>query len=163
MKGTKNLDAIMVLRRRAIELYQLGKSQSFIVEATGLRQPTISRYIKAYKERGGSSLERPKIGGSKRMLSAAQLEELVVLLEAGSEANGYEDNLWTRNRVRQLIEDKFNVVYKVRSVGDLLRDLGFTLQTPDRRSYRQDPELVKQWTEVNLPALKKKPKKKDIR
>ncbi len=130
-------------------------SQSFIVEATGLTQPTISRYITAYKLKGDLSLERPKIGGSKRKITSVQQQELVTALEAGAEANGFRGNLWTRDRVRQLIETKFGVKYKVRSVGDLLRDLGFTLQTPDRRSYKQDPEKVRQWKEERLPEIKK--------
>lgn len=155
-KNTK-LDDYQVLRRRAIELHQAGKTQKYIVEALGVSQPSVSTWIKSWKEKGEAFFERPKIGGSSRFLSADQQEELVNLLDLGAEKNGFEGNLWTRARVKELIKQKFDVDYKIRSLSDLLRDLGYTLQTPDRRSYRQDPEKVKHWREVTLPDLKKSP------
>ncbi len=153
-KDTK-LDDYMVLRRRTIELHQAGRTQKFIVEALGVSQPSVSRWIKAFKEKGEAFFERPKVGGSRRFLSPDQQAELLDLLDKGAEANGFEGNLWTRARVKELIQREFNVDYQVRSLSDLLRDLGYTLQKPDRRSYRQDPQKVKEWREVTLPALKK--------
>ncbi|SDM77985.1 Transposase [Catalinimonas alkaloidigena] len=157
MKKGKNLDTILVLRRRAIELHLLGKPVSFIVEATGLSQPSVSRYLKAYRARGEASLQRPKLGGSQRKLSPSQLEQLVTYLDEGAQAHGFEGNLWSRGRVQQLITTKFGVHYQVRSVGDLLHHLGYSRQKPDRRSYLQDPAKLKQWREHDLPALKKSP------
>lgn len=145
----------MVLRRRCIELYQADKTQKYIVEALGISQPSVSRWIKAFNEIGEAFFERPKVGGSQRLLSPDQQAALLDLLDKGAEANGFEGNLWTRARVKQLIKRVFNVTYKIRSLSDFLRDLGYTLQKPDRRSYRQDPQKVKEWREVTLPALKK--------
>ena len=156
-KGTK-LDEYMVFRRRTIELHKAGKTQGYIVEALGVSQPSVSKWISAYKSKGDAFFDRPKVGGSKRLLTAPQLEELVRLLDKGAEYNGFEGNLWTRKRVQSLIKAKFDVEYKIRSISDLLRDLGYTLQKPDRRSYRQDPEKVKKWVEETLPALKKSPR-----
>lgn|GEM_PF-1737825 len=161
-KGAK-LDDYMVFRRRAIELYQQGEKQKFIVKALGVSQPTVSRWISEFKTKGEAFLERPKIGGSKRKLTPDQLEELTNMLDEGAEHHGFEGNLWTRARVKKLIERCFGVVYAERSISDLLRDLGYTLQKPDRRSYAQAPERVRQWREETLPALKKKPKMRGIR
>jgi len=155
-KGAK-LDDYMVFRRRAIELFQQGKSQKYIYEALGVSQSTVSRWISEFKTKGEASLERPKIGGSNRKLTPRQVKQLTTMLDEGAEHHGFEGNLWTRARVKDLIERQFGVVYQVRSMSDLLRDLGYTLQKPDRRSYRQDPQKVKQWREETLPALKKSP------
>ena len=67
------------------------------------------------------------------------------MLDEGAEQYGFKGNLWTRARAKELIERHFGVEYKLRSLSDLLRDLGYTRQKPDRRSYRQDPEKVRQW------------------
>lgn len=63
--------------------------------------------------------------------------------------------MWDRKRVRALVQKEFGVTYQIRPISDLLKDLGYTLQTPDQRSYRQDPEKVREWQEEKLPALKK--------
>jgi transposase len=156
MKKGSKLDDYMVLRRRAIELYQQGKTQKFIVQALGVSQPSVSRWIKAFKERGEASLARPQVGGSIRRLTPEQIEQLVKMLDEGAAHHGFEGNVWTRARVKELIERKFGVTYQVRTLSDLLRDLGYTLQKPDRRSYRQDPEKVREWRAQTLPELKKK-------
>ena len=82
-KGAK-LDDYVVFRRRAIELYQQGKKQKFIVKALGVSQPTVSRWISEFKTKGEAFLERPKIGGSKRKLTPDQLEELTNMLDEGA-------------------------------------------------------------------------------
>jgi len=153
-RNTK-LNDYMVLRRRAIELFENGKPQKYIVEALGVSQPSVSRWISSYRELGPAFFERPKVGGSRRFLTPQQMEELLSLLDAGAEASGFKGNLWDRKRVKALIEKEFGITYKIRSISDLLKDLGYTLQPPDRRSYRQDPEKVREWQEEKLPALKK--------
>lgn len=153
-----NLDDYQVFRRRTIELHKAGKSQKFIIEALGVSQSSVSRWIGAFKEKGEAFFERPKVGGSKRFIDPDQQKRLTELLDLGAEANGFKGNLWTRARVQEVIKREFGVEYKIRSLSDLLRDLGYTFQKPDRRSYRQDPEKVKEWQEETLPALKKSPK-----
>ncbi len=141
-KGGKQ-SIYIVLKRRAYELYQQDKTQNYIVEALGVSQPTVSRWIKGFKTRGEVSLEKTKMGGSKRKLTPEQLEQLTSMLDEGAEHHGFEGNLWTRARVKELIERAFGVVYQIRSISDLLRDLGYTRQKPDRYSYRQDPDKVR--------------------
>jgi transposase len=47
------------------------------------------------------------------------------------------------------------LLYEVSTIGLLLKQLGFTLQKPTRRDYRQNPQRVVQWQEEILPELKK--------
>lgn len=105
---------------------------------------------------GEASLARPQVGGSIRKLTPEQIEQLVKMLDEGAEHHGFEGNVRTRARVKELIERKFGVTYQVSTLSDLLRDLGYTSQKPDRRSYRQYPEKVRQWRAQTLPELKKK-------
>jgi transposase len=134
----------------------MNKKQSEIAEAMGVSQSSVSNWIKNYKEKGASSLVYPKVGGSTRRISVEDQVELVKLLNKGAVQNGYDGDLWTRPRVQHLIKERFGIGYSVRAVGDLLADLGYTVQKPGKRSYKQDPEQVRQWREERLPALKKK-------
>lgn len=100
MKKGSNLDDYLVLRRRAIELYKQGKTQKFIVQALGVSQSSVSRWIKAFKEKGETSLARPQVGGSMRKLTPEQIEQLIKMLNEGTENHGFEGNVWTRARVK---------------------------------------------------------------
>ncbi len=156
MKKGSKLSDYLVLRKRAIALWKGNRKQAEIAEVLGVGQGCVSGWIKQYKEKGDSSLEYPKIGGSTRRITVGQQKRLVQLLNNGAVENGYAGDLWTRGRVQDLIEKEFGIGYSIRAVGDLLRDLGYTVQKPARRSYRQDPEKVRQWREERLPALKKR-------
>ena len=156
MKKRKKLSEYLVLRKRAIELHEDNKKQTEIASALGTSQSTISEWIREYKKHGESSFDYSKVGGSKRRMPKKDQLELVELLNQGAVANGYDGDLWTRGRVQHLIKDRFKISYGLTAVGDLLRDLGFTVQKPDKRSYKQDPEKVRYWKEEHLQNLKKK-------
>lgn len=157
MKQRNKLSEYLVLRKRAIELYKSNKKQLEIASALGTSQSTISEWIKEYKKRGEASFDYSKVGGSKRRISKEHQLELIKLLNEGAVSNGYDGDIWTRKRVQHLIKEKYKIAYSLTAVGDLLRDLGFTVQKPDKRSYKQDPDKVKYWKEERLPSLKKKP------
>lgn len=157
MKKRKKLSEYKVLRKRAIELWRLSKDQKYISDSLGVAQSTVSNWISAYREKGESSIDYSKVGGSVRRISKLQQERLIELLEEGAVSCGYEGEIWTRPRVRDLIERVFGIKYGLTTVGDLLRDLGYTVQKPSKSSYKQDAEKVRKWKEEELPALKKKP------
>lgn len=157
MKKRKKLSEYLVLRKRALELHETGKTQAEIASAMGTSQSTISEWIRSYKEKGISSFDYSNVGGSKRRLPKEKQAELVELLIKGAVSNGYDGELWTRARVQHLIKLRYKISYSLSAVGNLLADLGFTVQRPDKRSYKQDPEKVKYWKEEHLPNLKKKP------
>jgi transposase len=157
MAKRKQLSDYLVMRKRAIELHKCNKKQGYISAALGVGQSTVSGWIQSYRTMGEESFNYDKVGGSKRKLSENHQKKLVEMLTRGAVSCGYEGDIWTRGRVIDLIEKQFQIKYALTTVGELLKALGFTVQKPDKRSYKQDPEKVKQWQEVELPQLKKKP------
>ncbi len=134
MKKESKIEEYLVLRKRAIALLAKGMKQTFIAEVLGVGQSTVSQWLTAYKIKGESSLELPKMGGSKGFLSASQKENLSKLLVTKTaEDYGFEGDFWTRVRVGVLIENEFGVSYKERSVGDVLKSIGFSLQKPQKK------------------------------
>ena len=77
--------------------------------------------------------------------------------------------LWTREGVGQLLEQRYGVSVSVWTVGRDLKRWGLTPQKPLRRAYEQErlikgggdrrpttsPKAVKQWLEVDYPAIVK--------
>ena len=162
MRKRKTISEYKVFRKRAIELYQEGKTQLEIAAALGVSQSAVSGWISAYKETGSSHHDYAGIGGSKRRITPEQQSELVDMLLQGAIAHGYESDLWTRKRVGQVIEKSFGIQYGLTAIGDLLKVLGFSLQKPVRKSYKQDAQKVKAWKEERLPALKKRHQQKGM-
>jgi len=62
--------------------------------------------------------------------------------------------LWTREMVRDLIEQQYGIKLSVVSVGRLLKKLGLSCQKPLMRTFQQDPVLVQQWIEEDYPKIK---------
>ena len=155
MKKDSKLRDYLVLRRRAVALQKQGKKQTEIADVLGVRQSTVSGWLKQYRNQGEASLGYPKIGGSLRRINIEQQEQLVNYLKQGAQMHGYDGDLWTQPRVQHLIQTKFALSYSVRAVGNLLRDLGFTCQKPVQRNYHQQAVKVKEWKEKRLPEIKK--------
>lgn len=127
-----------------------GFKQSQIADLLSIKQPRVSQILKL------GVGELPQWGGHKpSKLSYSNKEQLVLLLEKGAESFGFEGDLWTCKRVKQVIEEQFGVVYHEDSISDILREIGFSPQKPMVKDYRQNPEKVQNFIETTLPELKK--------
>jgi len=144
-------------RLRAWELSQAGWSQAAIAEALGVTRGAISQWLKRAKQDGVSALYKRKAPGAHPRLGAEQLARLPELLTRGAEAYGFRGDIWTRDRVVDVIWREFGVRYTPRHVDRLLRACGWTLQKPIRRARQRDEEAIRRWQEESWPEVKKKP------
>jgi transposase len=96
-------------------------------------------------------------------LSETDLKRLEEGLKRGAEAVGYETNLWTLERVAELIERDLGVKYHAGHVSWLLKKLGWSCQRPTGRALERDEPAIKQWKKRRWPELKKKPSARGAR
>ena len=61
--------------------------------------------------------------------------------------------LWTREMIRDLIREQFNVKLSHVSVGRLLKKMGLSPQKPLRRAYQQDKERIERWLKQEYPHI----------
>lgn len=152
-----------VLRKRCVALREKGYKQRQIAYLLGCSQQWVSDTVKKYGQSGEAIFANRKPPGAPVGLSQDQLVELVAALSQGAEAHGFLGAVWTRKRVGIVIERLFGISYEVSQVGRLLKKVGWRLtipgqlQKPQRKAIKQKPELLRQWQEEQLPALKKKP------
>jgi transposase len=120
-----------------------------------LSQSRISQLYHQFQREGEAGLVVKRAPGAAPKLTPEQRAQLPELLSKGAEHYGFEGAVWTRARVGEVIQQHFGVTYEVSSIGLILKELGFTLQKPRRRDYRQNPQRVAEWQEKTLPELKK--------
>lgn len=65
---------------------------------------------------------------------------------------------WTREAVYLLLKEKTGLEIKIRSVGNYLKNWGFTPQRPAKRSYPRNDAKFKLWMEEEYPNLKERAK-----
>src|ERR1700730_17565373 len=96
-------------RRRAVELMQQGESKAIISRILGVCRPSLNIWLR--KVNAGVSLTTKPRGGRPRRLSDKQLVELEESLKKGATAHGWENNLWTSRRVREVIKRSFDIEF----------------------------------------------------
>src|SRR3954447_26005334 len=74
--------------------------------------------------------------------------------EKGAVAHGFRGEVWTWQRVAQVIKREFGVLYHPAHVSRILKRLGFSLQKPSLADQR-DEDAIEEWKEKRWPKLKK--------
>lgn len=147
------------IRKQSVKaVISQGKKAVDVAETFGVAVNTVYRWVKQYKDSGKSSLVnksrgRPKGNGCR--LTAEQCSVIrSIIKDKCPEQLKMPFVLWTRKAVKELIADQFSIELPIKSVGNYLNRWGFTPQKPIRKSYEQQPRLVKKWLDVEYPALK---------
>jgi transposase len=128
-----------------------------------VHRQSVNRWVQQIEERGRAGLKKAGRAGRKSRLNEGDLKELESRLKQGPQALGYETNLWTLERVAQLIERDFGVEYHPGHVGWLLGKLGWSCQRPTGRALQRDEAAIERWKKLSWPKLKKKPSNKGAR
>ena len=74
----------------------------------------------------------------------------------GPEAYGFRGDVWTCDRVVEVLKEEFAVSYSKSQVSRLLKRLGWTPQVPITRAIQRDEEAIERWRVESWPALKEK-------
>lgn len=148
-------------RYRALELHQQGWTQQAIADALGMSQGWVSQIVRLGEAHGFSGLQKRRASGAPPKLKPEQRHQLLALLEQGAETFGFTGDLWTSQRIAQVIDEKFGVQYHEHHIPKLLRACGWSPQKPVVRASQRNEAQIQHWQAFRLPALKKKPKRKD--
>ena len=90
-------------------------------------------------------------------LTLEQRTELSSLIENGAVAAGFENELWTAQRVQELIEQRFGVHYNVTYLPVILHELGFSPRKPVEKAAERDEKRIRTWVHKDWRDMKKKP------
>ena len=77
----------------------------------------------------------------------------------GPRQYGFDFGVWTRQIVREVVPDKFDVALSLASTGALLARLDLTAQRSLQRGYQRGPQAISRWQRETCPAIVRQAKR----
>jgi transposase len=118
-------DAAAARRMLALALVLEGASREVAARHAGMDRQTLRDWVHRYNAQGLPGLRDRRRSGRKPRLTPAQEAELATAVDQGPDPDRDGVARWRRVDLQALIETRFDVRLHERSVGKVLRRLGF--------------------------------------
>ena len=143
------------IRVRAVEAVERGLPVGQVAETFGIDRTTLFRWLQKFETNGYDGLQRQAGSGRRRLLDDLTEEQLrrIVLFPASD--FGYETDLWTVGRLRDVIEELYEVTLSKNTVWRRLRDAGLTYQKPERQYFEADEDARQEWLRSEVPRIRR--------
>ncbi len=138
-------DAKASRRMLALAFVLDGRSRTEAAQSCGMDRQTLRsnacvRRVYRYNEEGLAGLVNRSLPGRTPMLSAEQMGELAELVEAGPDPEADRVIRWRRIDLCHVVERRFGLRVAERTMGSILRRLGFAKLSARPRHPQSDPE-----------------------
>ena len=150
------------MRMLAVQRMREGEPPAAVAASFGMNRTWAYKCRAAASGRGNGlrALRSTKGTGRPRSLTPAQERQVFRWVNGKNPHQyGFDFGLWTRQVVRELIAQRFEVTLSLTSVGALLARVGLTPQKPLQRAYQRDCEAVQRWVSQTYPSLARKAKR----
>ena len=144
-------------RRMAVQALSKGELASDVARVMKIPRRTLFTWIARYRHGGEHALQDRHKSGRPRKAEATVLHWLYDAITLG-EPRQYQLPfcLWTLAIVRRLLKKEHGVEMSKSGVSRMLKHLGLSPQRPIYRSYKRDPEKMKQYLDETFPGLRAK-------
>jgi len=154
--------ALQEKKEQVVRLKQKGYTGKQIEGLTLISVNQVSKIWRAF-ENGGIKAIKPKKRGRKKgegkILSVEQEREVrKTIIDKTPDQMKLSFMLWTRQAISDLIFDMYGIRLQLRCITNYLERWGFTCQRPTKKAYVQDNIKVKQFMEVEYPAIAQRAK-----
>ena len=157
-KGQKrDFKGLQRRRLRAAGWFDKGLAPAEVARRCGVSCQSATRWQKAWLEGGKQALQKTTRPGRPARLNQEEIAALQEALKEGPGAHGFATELWTAQRVTQVIQNRFGVRYHPDHVCRLLGQMGWSCQRPTTRALQRDESAIRRWKRFTWPNLKKKP------
>ena len=153
----RDFAALEARRRQAIQWIREGHRKAEVARRLRVTWQAVWTWWRAYRRAGARGLARRKHPGPAPKLSPRQLAQLPDMLGKGAAAQGFSTEVWTTQRVADLIWRRFRVRYDRDHVCRLLHRFGWSWQKPTGRARERDERAIQHWVRRTWPRLKKTP------
>jgi transposase len=145
------------IRKQVIRLRKQGVENQVLATGIGISVSHASRIWQSYLKGGSKAIKLGKRGrqtGEQRTLTAEQ-EVLVKqgIVDKTPDQMKLSFALWTREAVKLLIKQQFDIEMPIRTVGEYLKRWNYTPQKPVKRAYEQSAPAVQKWLKTDYPII----------
>ena len=119
-----------------------GMSRADAARIGGMDRQTLRDWVHRFNERGPEGLKDSWSKGHPPRLSAEQLAQLAEVVETGPERAVHGVVRWRRVDLQQIVAERFGVAYHERTIGKILKQLGFSHVSARPRHPAKDEETV---------------------
>jgi transposase len=119
-----------------------GMNRAQAARIGGMDRQTLRDWVHRFNAHGPDGLKDSWSKGNPPRLSADQQAELAQLVETGPDRVVHGVVRWRRIDLQRLIAERFGVVYHERTVGKILKQLGFSHISARRRHPAQDGQTI---------------------
>jgi transposase len=155
--GSRDFEGMERRRKRAAQLFARGKSQADVARELEVSRQSVSRWYADWLAGGATALRGAGRAGRLPQLDQADLRRVERQLEKGPLANGYPTDMWTLQRVAEVIEVECGVIYHPGHVWRILHQLGWSRQRPARRAVERNDDAIAAWVKDDWSRVKKTP------
>jgi transposase len=127
-----------------------GMNRTEAARIGGMDRQTLRDWVHRFNARGPDGLLDGWSKGPEPRLSAAQRAELAELVETGPDRIVHGVVRWRRIDLQQVIRERFGVAYHERTVGKLLKTLGFSHISARPRHPKQDERTIEAFKKTGL-------------
>jgi transposase len=145
-------DADQARRLLAIAAAYEGQDRAACAKIGAMSPQRLRDWVHRFNAAGPDGLIDRKPAGAARRLSAAQETELAALIEAGPDVERDGVVRWRCIDLRQLILTRWRIAYHERTIGKLLRRLGFRHISARPRHLGQDPARTEEFKKISSSA-----------
>ena len=157
MRPAGSPDLIADRRRRSLDLLDQGLSLNEVARRIGCAPSSVMRWRDLKARRGDAVFVVRLPSGRPPRLTDRQLRTLAKRLLKGPMACGYRTDLWTTQRIADVIEVEFGVAYHRDHIGRVMKRLGWTHQKPERRATERNEPSIRRWRDERFREVKKTP------
>jgi len=156
--GKRDFSALERRRLKAARLLQRGLRPAEVARRLGVHRQSAGRWQQRLEQEGLAGLKKAGRAGRRARLTAEQLLQLEEELVRGPQAWGYTTELWTTQRVADVIQRRFGVRYHRDHVGRVLAQMEWSCQRPAGRAKERNEARIRRWKRLEWPRIKKKPR-----
>lgn len=138
-------------------MFERGATAAEVARAVGVTPQSAGRWRARWERGGPGGLRSTGRRGRKSRLNERQLAAIERALLKGARAHGFGTDLWTLDRVAEVIQNVTGVRFHRGHVWKVLRALGWSLQRPARRATERDQAAIERWKKDRWPKAKKAP------
>jgi transposase len=143
------------VRIRAVEAVNRGMAVGQVADAFNVDRTTLFRWCQKYETDGQEGLQRKPGSGRPRLLEDLEEDDLRRIVMFPASDFGYETDLWTVGRLRQVIEELYEFKLSDNTVWRRLRDAGLTYQKPERQYFQVDEKARQRWLRNEVPQIRR--------